>query len=594
LTARLVTPGRNGWVYGNLSWGKLAYAHRMSEYLPGHARLLRELYATYQSGRAGQDSVHGYYGSYADDKLIDLCRFESRQLCSMLDEAASIGLQLVHGHRRLGPVQPYGHAEFCLDVTRARPSGPVAINPLIRIDDGLVDVAPIRFIGSTGHGVIYLDRAEVGAAPAHLPIRLARLARPVPAELRDLAIDNRHLVVPAAEHERFRDEYCPRLRHAVTVVSSDGSFTPPEISAPTLVLHADYHDGHRLEVSWQWAYQVGDTRRRVPLDAAHSGNDYRDADAERGILAGLAEPPSASARGYRGIDTMRFTTETLPSLATQAGIEVEIGGAPADYREASDSLAIGVSTTEVPGDNDWFELGVTVTVEGGEEVPFTELFLAIARGDSHLLLPDGAYFALDKPELRRLRELIDEARALSDAPAESLRISRFQAGLWDELTELGVVQREAQAWQRQVAGLLSIDALNPTPVPDTLDARLRPYQVDGSRWLAFLWQWRLGGILADDMGLGKTVQTLALISHAKLTDPGCPPFLVITPASVVANWATEANRFAPGLSVATLTDTVRRRREPLRESVACADIVITSYTLFRLDFDDYEQLPGPV
>ena len=206
-------------------------------------------------------------------------------------------------------------------------------------------------------------------------------------------------------------------------------------------------------------------------------------------------------------------------------------------------------------------------------------------------MADGAYFSLDKPELRRLGELIEEARALRDVPSESLRVSRFQAGLWDELAELGVVHRQARAWQQQVAGLLSIDALPPIPVPDTLDAQLRPYQLDGFRWLAFLWQWRLGGILADDMGLGKTVQTLALISHAKLTDPACAPFLVITPASVVANWCEEAHRFAPGLSVLALTDTVRRRGEPLRASVGDTDIVVTSYTLFRLDFDDYAELP---
>ena len=53
--------------------------------------------------------------------------------------------------------------------------------------------------------------------------------------------------------------------------------------------------------------------------------------------------------------------------------------------------------------------------------------------------------------------------------------------------------------------------------PDTLRARLRPYQLDGFGWLAFLWQHRLGGILADDMGLGKTLEALALICHARRT-----------------------------------------------------------------------------
>ena len=245
-----------------------------------------------------------------------------------------------------------------------------------------------------------------------------------------------------------------------------------------------------------------------------------------------------------GIDTMRFTTELLPLLADLPGVAVEITGDPADYREAGDSLRIGVSTDEVAGDTDWFDLGVTITVEG-RQVPFADVFVALSRGESHLLLADGAYFALQKPELQTLARLIEEARALQDSPEGALKISRFQAGLWDELTELGVVNHQAGVWQYQVQGLLSIDAVDRKQPPATLKARLRPYQLDGFQWLAFLWEHQLGGILADDMGLGKTLQSLALISHAKQADPAISPFLIIAPTSVVPNWAAESARFTP-------------------------------------------------
>ena len=105
--------------------------------------------------------------------------------------------------------------------------------------------------------------------------------------------------------------------------------------------------------------------------------------------------------------------------------------------------------------------------------------------------------------------------------------------------------------------------------------------------MRFLWRHQLGGILADDMGLGKTVQSLALICHAKHADPTGDPFLIVAPTSVVANWAAEAARFAPDLAVATITDTLRRRGQDLDEVIAGADIVVTSYTLFRLDADAY-------
>ena len=593
LTARLVTPGRNGWVYANLAWGRLNQSHQMAEYLAEHVRLLRELYAVYGSDREGQDHSYGYYGPYAD-RQVD--RPRPVRIAPAVDHAGRGRVDRPRARTRPQATR----ARAALRQRRALPRchvrgflRGVGVHPLLRVEDSPIEAAPIRFIGSTGHGVVYVDRAEATptAEPANWHIRLARMVKPVPRELRKLALDNRHLVVPATEHDRFRDDYCPRLRHTATIVSSDGSFLPPEISAPTLMLRADYGDRHDLQLSWEWAYQVGETHHRVPLDVADSGDGFRDVDAERTILAGLDIPrPTAAHTVHRGIDTMRFTTEMLPMLLDQARVEVEINGDPADYREVGDTLSIGVSTSEVPGENDWFDLGVTITVEG-HDVPFTDVFLALAADQSEMLLPDGAYFSLDKPELRRLRTLIDEARALRDTPSESLRISRFQAGLWDELSELGVVAHQARAWEQQVAGLLSIDALAPVPVPDTLDARLRPYQLEGFRWLAFLWQWRLGGILADDMGLGKTVQSLALISQAKMADPTIAPFLVIAPASVVGNWATEANRFTPGLTVAALTDTVRRRGRPLPESVAGADIVVTSYTLLRLDFDDYAELP---
>ena len=44
-----------------------------------------------------------------------------------------------------------------------------------------------------------------------------------------------------------------------------------------------------------------------------------------------------------------------------------------------------------------------------------------------------------------------------------------------------------------------------------INAELRPYQIEGIKWLAFLTKYRLHGALCDDMGLGKTIQTLAIL-----------------------------------------------------------------------------------
>jgi superfamily II DNA or RNA helicase len=617
LSARLVRPGRHGWVGGSLGWTKLG-PHLHGEHPAEQVRILQELYAAY-GARSAVRAYHSY--SYAEDRSIDLTGFESRQLWTLLDEAQAAGLGLVYAHK-LGSLPSYREAQVCLDAT-AGPAGGLALAPAVRVDgqDGVA--APILFIGTQAHGVVYLPSGTPrGSDPASWRFGLARLTKTVAPQLQQLALAGRGLEIPAAEQARFRDEFYPRLRQAATVISSDGSFTPPEISAPTLVLRADYSGAHDVDVAWEWAYQVGDSARRTPVESGDPVAGYRDTDAERSLLGQLdlpldrfglrraspfgASPPGASPRGaglaggdpaavlpaggrLAGIDTMRFTTELLPLLAGVPGVTVEVSGDPADYREASDSLRIELSTREVSGDADWFDLGLEISLDG-REIPFRDVFVALSQGESHLILPDGAYFALDKPELARLARLIGEAQALQDRPGGALRISRFQAGLWEELAELGVVGHQASAWQSQVQGLLELRTVEGEPPPAALGPLLRPYQLDGFQWLAFLWKHRLGGILADDMGLGKTLQTLAMISHAQRTNPGGAPFLIVAPTSVVPNWAAESTRFTPELKLATVTDTRARRGIGLRELVGDADVVVTSYTLLRIDFEDYAEL----
>src|ERR1039457_1026334 len=179
LLARLVQPGKNGgWVGGSLSWAKLDSLHYYGGHPTAQVRWLREIYAVYRS--CSRSGYYSYGYSYGDEKSIDLSAFESRQLWPMLDEAESIGLRLVYG-RKLGLLEKYCSAELCLDVIRSEPSGALVITSLIRVDGMDTGAAPVRFIGTEGHGLIYVDPAEAQRSGDHgsWRFRLARLTRAV-------------------------------------------------------------------------------------------------------------------------------------------------------------------------------------------------------------------------------------------------------------------------------------------------------------------------------------------------------------------------------------------------------------------------------
>jgi superfamily II DNA or RNA helicase len=596
LMARLMRPGaRGGWVNGSLAWNRLeSWELRGGDYRQDHLALACEL-AALQRARTGRASYSYGYGA---DKTLDLSNCGA-QLWSLLDEAARLGLPLIHAGKRIGELAPSLRGEVVLDVTRAT-GGKRLVSARLEVEgDPGGGLRPVLFLGAEGHGAL-CSGVDGGADMSRWRLQLVRLARSAPAQLQRMVLDGERLTIPEHDVDRFAAEICPSLRGVARVVSSDHSFSPPEVSAPSLRLRALYGPRHTVEVGWWWAYQVGAARQLVPLLVKGGGPGFRDLDAERAILAdvrlagtglegvGLVDDrgrPAGVPVALGGSDTMRFTTEQLPALRELAGVGVEVDGEPADYRDVADTLEIGVSTADIAGERDWFDLGVTISVEG-RELPFGDVFAALAGGESHMLLDDGAHFSMLEPQLQQLRALIQEARALADTPGGSLRISRYQAGLWAELAALGVVTEQADAWRRQVGALLALDKLREHAPPMALQAELRSYQRAGFAWLASLWELGLGGILADDMGLGKTLQALALICHARAGADGAGPFLVVAPTSVVSGWASEAARFAPALRVAAVTDTLAKDGRSIDE-LAAAEAVVTTYTLLRLDADDY-------
>src|SRR5207302_5843367 len=114
-------------------------------------------------------------------------------------------------------------------------------------------------------------------------------------------------------------------------------------------------------------------------------------------------------------------------------------------------------------------------------------------------------------------------------------------------------QTVAGPWLAQtLAALRSPEGLAGIDPGRSFRGTLRPYQQAGVQWLYLLAQLRLGACLADDMGLGKTIQVLSLLLVLRQQSNGAgAPSLLVAPASLLANWASELGRFAPSLKAVT-------------------------------------------
>lgn len=282
-----------------------------------------------------------------------------------------------------------------------------------------------------------------------------------------------------------------------------------------------------------------------------------------------------------GIEAAKFSTEIIPQLQkVLPDLQIQTADDLPDFTLDSSLPEITFNVEENEAEHDWFDLGITVLV-GKEKVPFLQLFNALVEEQEYLLLESGRYFSLQVPQFDQLRKLLAETKSIRETDGNKLQISRFQAGLWEELQKLGIVEKQSEKWQQSMKGLLDVKTITMAKVPPLLQAHLRNYQHEGYSWLKFLRDYNLGGILADEMGLGKTIQTISLMIDIQ-TKKKKKPFLVIAPTSVVENWDIELDRFAPSLKRIILR---AGDRSEYYKKLPDADVVITSYALFVRDFE---------
>lgn len=255
------------------------------------------------------------------------------------------------------------------------------------------------------------------------------------------------------------------------------------------------------------------------------------------------------------------------------GVILELDEELATLQQPALEARVALETDAVGAD--WFDLRVVLQVDDTELSEEEIQLLLAARGSFVRLEGKGwrrLHFALSEEEEAQLADMGLNPHDLSDEPQRmhALQLASPSAARFLPEAQVEEVRRCIAELQTSVE----------PPIPATIKAELRPYQVRGFHFLAYLSVNAFGGILADDMGLGKTLQTLTWLMWLR-EQPGYKPspVLVVCPKSVVGNWISEAERFVPGLRVKAWS---KSRNLKAKEALAETDLLVVNYTQLRL------------
>ena len=255
----------------------------------------------------------------------------------------------------------------------------------------------------------------------------------------------------------------------------------------------------------------------------------------------------------------------------------------------SDPVTAAIRFEVVNQEIDWFDLRVVIDVEGVNLSKAQIRQLVAARG-GYVRMDDGSWMRL---EIKLDPDQRDAVTRLGldpfDLSGETHRMHAMQLA-----DPKAAEVFDPKAWKRIKDRARDIQIDIKPDVPEELNATLRPYQVEGYQFLAYLATNGFGGILADDMGLGKTIQSITYIlwlrkyiEETKDAKTKIGPALVVCPKSVLDVWATEAGKFAPELKVKVL-----RTRDDLDldEVDNVLDILVLNYAQLRVCGDQLNKV----
>ena len=238
-------------------------------------------------------------------------------------------------------------------------------------------------------------------------------------------------------------------------------------------------------------------------------------------------------------------------------------------------------------------LKLSMLSDGMTNEEFVDLLSKYKQKRKFYRLKDGSFINIEGEDIEILAEM-SQSLNLSDKELKNgtVEVPKYRAlylnGQLKEHPSIKTVKNKA--FKELVRNMKTVED-NDFEVPESLDNILREYQKRGFLWMKTLKHNGFGGILADDMGLGKTLQVISFLlsEQQEAGEEANLKTLIVCPASLVFNWKTEIEKFAPELSVKMAVGTAKQREEIISH-LEDKDIVVTSYDLLKRDIAFYENI----
>ena len=245
--------------------------------------------------------------------------------------------------------------------------------------------------------------------------------------------------------------------------------------------------------------------------------------------------------------------------------------------------ATSINATISEGSGNYLDF--TFNIENVNEEEYKKIIEAFKENRKFFKLKDESFIDFRDEEVRNLFNLVDSLSEDTNIKSNEIKVHKSKSIFLNEcLKDDSLLFIEGKDIVKHIANKIENLEEIDYKVPRELKATLRDYQLTGFKWFKTLSHYEFGGILADEMGLGKTVQTIAFLLSEKNKKS-----IIVTPTSLIYNWRSEFEKFAPTMKIKIVHGN-KEDREFSKDEIKDIDVLITTYGTLRNDYNLYEDI----